>query len=299
MHEIADGIFIETEYEGVNVGAIVTNEGLVCIDTPSYPRDARDWIMGLERIHAKPVRFLILTDANGDRILNTRWFNAAIIAQEGVAETLLTYEKRYPLSIIDSLNQRNPKQGRELANSPVEQVAISFDQDLTIAKQQDQIVLMHKPGPTSGNAWVYVPDKKVLFTGDGIANGSPPFLADMNLWSWLDTLSQFNTDKFPVKIVVPGRGDIGDDRLLGQMRDFLFHIQSSIAQIVDAGGSPAAISSVADSLIEEFPSASLPEEWVRCQYLKGLNRVYDKLAASDAATVIEKVSSTTASSAQE
>ena len=112
MQEIANGIFIETEYEGVNVGAIVTSEGLVCIDTPSYPRDARDWIMGLERLHAKPIRFLILTDAHGDRILNTRWFNASIIAQQAVAEKLLGYEKRYPQSFIESLSQRDPKHGR-------------------------------------------------------------------------------------------------------------------------------------------------------------------------------------------
>ncbi len=298
MQEIVDGIFIETEYEGVNVGAIVTDEGLVCIDTPSYPRDARDWVMGLERLHVKPIRFLILTDANGDRILNTRWFNASIIAQQDVAEKLLSYEKRYPVSFMESLSQRNPKQGRELTNSPVEQVAISFDEDLTILTQQNKIVVKHKPGPTSGNTWVYVPDKKVLFTGDGIANGTPPYLADMCLWTWLDTLSHFDTDELPVNVIVPGRGEIGDEKLIGQMQDFLSHIQNRIGQIVDDGETQSAIDRVADSLLDEFPIASLPEEWVRWQYLQGLNRVYDKLAGNDEIAAVGKVSSTAAGSAQ-
>ncbi len=296
MQEIADGIFIETEYEGVNVGAVVTSEGLVCIDTPSYPRDARDWIMGLERLLAKPVRFLILTDAHGDRILNTRWFNASIIAHQAVAKKLLSYEKRYPQSILESLSQRDPKQGRELANSPVEQVAISFDKDLTIQAYKQKIVVRQMPGPTSGNTWVFVPEKGVLFAGDGIASGTPPFLADMNLWAWLDTLNNFDAHEMPVDVIVPGRGEIGNVKLIDQMQDFLSHINNSIGKIVENGETKSAVARVADSLIEEFPLASLPEEWVRCQYLQGLNRVYEKLATNDEVAEVEKVSSTTAGS---
>jgi hypothetical protein len=36
MEEIAEGVFVETKYEGVNVGAIVTELGVVCVDAPSY-----------------------------------------------------------------------------------------------------------------------------------------------------------------------------------------------------------------------------------------------------------------------
>jgi hypothetical protein len=51
--------------------------------------------------------------------------------------------------------------------------------------------------------------------------------------------------------------------------------------------------------MKEYPIDPLPEEWVRCQYLQGLNRVYDKLSADNEDAKVEKVSSSTASSAQE
>jgi len=37
MKEIAPGVFIETNYALVTVGAILTSKGWVCIDTPPYP----------------------------------------------------------------------------------------------------------------------------------------------------------------------------------------------------------------------------------------------------------------------
>ena len=43
MKEIATDILIETEYEGVTVGAIRTPAGVVMVDTPINPKDASAW----------------------------------------------------------------------------------------------------------------------------------------------------------------------------------------------------------------------------------------------------------------
>ena len=43
MEELAPGIYAETDFIGVNVGAIATSKGLVAVDVPSFPRDARSW----------------------------------------------------------------------------------------------------------------------------------------------------------------------------------------------------------------------------------------------------------------
>ncbi|HFQ94131.1 MAG TPA: hypothetical protein ENK32_08995, partial [Anaerolineae bacterium] len=76
MEQIANNIYVETNYEGVNVGAIVTPKGVIAIDAPSYTRQARDWAMRLNALHPKGIQYTILTDWHGDRILNTRWLNA-------------------------------------------------------------------------------------------------------------------------------------------------------------------------------------------------------------------------------
>ena len=132
MEEIADGIFAEFGYEGVNVGAIVTDSGIICIDAPTYPRDARDWVTQLDRLSAKPIKHLIVTDSNGDRLLNTRWINAPIVTHRWVAEKLTSYDKRYPQHLLDSLAQRNQFHGRELSPTPVDRPALSFSKDMKI-----------------------------------------------------------------------------------------------------------------------------------------------------------------------
>jgi hypothetical protein len=41
IQEIGASIFVETELHGANVGFIVTDEGVILIDTPLLPDDAR------------------------------------------------------------------------------------------------------------------------------------------------------------------------------------------------------------------------------------------------------------------
>lgn len=77
LHErTGKNIFVETHYAGVNVGAILTYKGLIAVDVPTFPREARDWAIRLHRLNQYPLQFVILTDYSGDRTLNTRWLSA-------------------------------------------------------------------------------------------------------------------------------------------------------------------------------------------------------------------------------
>ena len=208
MEEIADGIFVETEYEGVNVAAIITGEGVICIDVPSYPRDARDWVVQIERLHPRQIRCVILTDGNGDRHLNIRWLNAPIVAHQEVAEMLKGYDKRYPLPMIESLSKRNPQQAKDFASGPVDGVSISFTKDMSILSSNNGITLHHKPGPTKSSIWVEVPDDRILFTGDSIVNGTQPYLEEMEWQDWMNSLELLTDRQGQLDFVVPGRGEI-------------------------------------------------------------------------------------------
>ena len=41
--EIAPGVYINTFYRGCTPGFVVTKEGLILIDTPLIPKQAKDW----------------------------------------------------------------------------------------------------------------------------------------------------------------------------------------------------------------------------------------------------------------
>lgn len=278
MEEIAEGVFVETNYEGVNVGAIVTELGVICIDTPSYPRDARDWAMRVERLQSRPIRYILLTDGNGDRILNTRWLNAPIVTQQAVADLLFTFDKRYPQSMLDSLYQRNQKHGKELTNGPVDRPSLSYSKHMSIADSLHNIDLRHAPGPTAGNSWVEIEDKKVLFAGDTVVSDRHPIIANMYCDKWLNGLSQLKQmiDSNEITII-PGRGSLTNLPSVDMVKDYLIRLQTTVKTHIDDHRSRTELQYLANMFLDDFPLGNLPTEWVRCQIQTGLERLYDEL----------------------
>lgn len=280
MREIASGIFIETAYEGVNVAAILTDEGVLCIDIPSYPRDARDWVSRLSRLHGRGVRYLILTDYHGDRILNTRWLSAPIVASQPTADRLATYDRRYPQPLLDNLAQRNPHLGRELTSGPVDQVAISFAGQMTLNCGRHLIHLRHKPGPNAGSLWVECPEASIVFTGDSVVTTSQPPLSELILDHWLASLEGLQAGKPEASLVVPGRGEPTGSEGVSSMIAYLQGISTFVEEHVSAGGSRQELSGHAAELVDQLPSPGFASDWALREITLGLQRAYDQLAVA-------------------
>ncbi len=278
MEEIAEGIFVETNYEGVNVGAIITEMGVICIDTPSYPRDARDWAMRVERLQSRPIRYIILTDGNGDRIFNTRWLNAPIVTQQIVSNKLFAFDKRYPQSMLDSLYLRNQKQGKELTNGPVDRPSLSYSEHISIISELHNTNVRHAPGPMAGSSWVEIDDKQIIFSGDIVVSNTHPIIAEMLCGKWLsslDLLDQMNNPKGVT--IVPGRGSLNNPHSVEQVRDYLERLQATVKSHLDDHRSRNGLQHSANMFVHDFPLGNLPFDWVRCQIQAGLERLYDDL----------------------
>lgn len=277
MKEIVKGIVVETEYEGVNVGAIQVEDELFCIDSPSYPRDARRWTTFLGSDHAKPARFLILTDCNGDRMLNARWLNAPLVIHQRAAEQLSELKRRYPQDWINSLSIRNPAAGKELSSGPIEPVSMSYSAEMKIVADGMSIVLRHEPGPTSASSWIYIPERKILFTGDSIVVGTHPPLAEMNCGKWIDSLNRLIALSDSIDLIVPGRGPLCDASSANRILEYLLQIQTTVQEHIDAGKTRETLSVYADDFVDYFPIGSLPVEWIKGQIICGLDRVYQEI----------------------
>lgn len=208
MKELTRGVFVETDYEGVNVAAIITSRGVVCVDAPSYPQDARHWAMTIQRTTTLPIDFIVLTDYHGDRILNNRWLEAKIIAHRATAEKLSEYERRYPPALLDNLVVRNLENSRELTNNPIGQAALSFSDEMILDCAGRPIILQHAPGPTPGNLWLYLPNEQILFVGDTIATNQYTPLIEVEAEIWLASLARLKQFPHPLNHIIPGRGQV-------------------------------------------------------------------------------------------
>jgi len=277
MEQLADRVYVETTYDGVNVGAILTQDGPVAIDVPSYPRDARDWATRLHTLNRRPVQFLALTDCHGDRILNTRWLNAPMIAHQATADRLNAYDKRYPQSLLDSLLARNPIAGRLLSNSPVERVALSFSQDLRLVKEECEVVFVAAPGPMPGNIWVYLPQAGILFAGDTITAGTHPLLAEANSEQWLATLERLRQWPQEIKVIVSGRGSLCDVSAVQPVQDYIERMRERIQQHCLEKRVRAETAAYIPEFLSMFPLNNVPTEWLEHQIRLSLERLYDEI----------------------
>ena len=277
MEQIAPNIFVETSYEGVNVGAISTEDGLVAIDTPSYARQARDWALRLSAMHYKPLQNLILTDYNGDRIINCKWFNVPVIAHTETAVKLAAYDRRFPTNLLESLSVRNPERGRELSNSPVIKVTLSFDNDCQLFKGETEIQLIAAPGSTKGNIWVYIPEARVIFVGDTLTTTMPPIIYDGSCTAWLQSLTLLQSRLAEVDVVVPGRGSMATAVDIDYLYQYLHLMQEYMELWVNEERPSAEIATYIPEFMNMYPNNNLPSSWIRAKIHHTLNQVYNEI----------------------
>jgi hypothetical protein len=86
MQEITRGIYYETAYSGVTLGAILLPQGTVMIDAPLRAEDGRSWRSALNYLGGNSNRLLVNLDAHPDRTLGSRVMDCTIIAHQKTAQ---------------------------------------------------------------------------------------------------------------------------------------------------------------------------------------------------------------------
>ena len=95
MQKLAKDLYVESGFVGVTVGALLTSDGIICIDTPTHPVDARRWRQKLAQLSSRPVLFIINLDHHRDRVLGNQWFEAPVIAHESTYERVRLHHALY------------------------------------------------------------------------------------------------------------------------------------------------------------------------------------------------------------
>ena len=287
MQEIAPGIFVETGFRKVNVGAILTDDGFVLIDTPPYPEDARYWRDTLAHLSEKPICAIINTDYHRDRVLGNNRFKAPVIVAH---EETIRHMRNLPASYVDSAVEA-------LANSPLERNAfhgtqlkipsIGFDHRLYLRYQDRIIPLMAMPGPTAGSIWVHLPEQRILFTGDSVVVDQHLYISSPNTKNWLESLTVLRRTRFPAEHIVPGRGPLVDKSASEPVSNYLRRARRRVHSLYRAGRPRADTSTLVPELLDLFPYNEIEIERVQRRIKSGLDRIYEEFKSSDQADDLE------------
>ena len=225
---ITDGVWFrmgEREHGHCNNVVIDIGEGLLVVDA-NFPSGARALMADIRQVTTKPVSYVFDTHHHGDHAYaNAVWTRAGAttLAHIGVAEEMKRYEPaRWQQAA------RNREDVAAVGEDTVQPPQKTFSQVPHVLEGAGRRVEFHHFGwaHTRGDGMVYLPDDKILCTGDAIVNGPFNYTGDGNTGNWPNVVGQALELDF--ETILPGHGPSGGREVAEGQRQFLQEINAAV-----------------------------------------------------------------------
>jgi glyoxylase-like metal-dependent hydrolase (beta-lactamase superfamily II) len=201
--KLSDHAYAYTAEGDPNTGIVVGNDAVMVIDTQATPVMAQDVVQRIRQVTDKPVKYVVLSHYHAVRVLG-----AAGYAPEHIIASRDTYDLIVERGAQDMQSEieRFPRLFRAVESVPgLTWPTIVFEKRLTMMLGALQVeILQLGRGHTKGDTVVWLPQDRVLFSGDLVEYEATPYTGDAYLSDWPATLDAVEA-LYPAKLV-PGRG---------------------------------------------------------------------------------------------
>src|SRR6266576_1579583 len=109
VKQIASDLYFFFDFNGSNAGFLVTEEGVLLIDTLTHPRAGRDLLDRIRKVTDKPVKWVINSHFHGDHQMGNSVFKAAgatFVAQKETARIMRLVHPKEMSRRIDGFKSR-------------------------------------------------------------------------------------------------------------------------------------------------------------------------------------------------
>ncbi|WP_323121776.1 MBL fold metallo-hydrolase [Burkholderia alba] len=186
-----------------NTGIIVGDDAVLVADTQATPVMAQDVIRRIREVTDKPIKYVLLTHYHAVRVLG-----ASAYQPEHVIASQDTYDLIVERGDADMKSEigRFPRLFRSVESVPgLTWPTLTFKGEMTLWLGKLEVKIMQLGrGHTKGDTVVWLPQDKVLLSGDLVEYGATPYAGDAYFQDWPHTLDAIAALK-PEKLV-PGRG---------------------------------------------------------------------------------------------
>jgi glyoxylase-like metal-dependent hydrolase (beta-lactamase superfamily II) len=189
-----------------NSGFIVTKAGVIVVDSGSTYLVAKAMHEAIKKISHQPVKYVINTGGQDHRWLGNGYFReqgAQIIASR---KALADMQERGNMELA----ALQPELREKLAGTKIVYPERLFDQADTLKLGGEEIqVLFFNGGHTPGDAVVWLPIPRALFSGDLVfVDRMLGILPVSNSKDWLASVEKI--EKLNPKVIIPGHGKVCD-----------------------------------------------------------------------------------------
>ena len=206
FEQLSENAWAYTAEGDPNTGIIIGDDSVMIIDATATPVMAQDVIRRVRTVTDKPIKYVTLTHYHAVRVLGASGYKS-----EGLQQ-IIASQDTYDLIVergeadMKSEIERFPRLFNAVESVPgLTWPTIVFEKRMTLMLGKLRVEIMQVGrGHTKGDTVVWLPDDRVLFSGDLVEFDATPYTGDAYLQDWPATLDAIAALK-PEKLV-PGRG---------------------------------------------------------------------------------------------
>lgn len=260
LEMLADGVYAAIACPGTgamaNAGIVDLGDQIVIFDTMYTPQAGQALHDAALQLFGRPVSLVINSHYHMDHVGGNQAFaNIPILstaktrslAKDHIEQFLqiVKAHPEYPATVKQQLEQETDERKRQekayelgdllamdtaLPTITLTLPTITFEQSLTLhGTKRSAVVRAMGSGHTPCDTVLYLPEERILFSGDLMCVNSHPLIIYGNPSEWIELLEQLQQD--PIAFVVPGHGPVADKQSLAVLQQYLVHLLEMAPQL--------------------------------------------------------------------
>ncbi len=235
IEEVSKGIFAYIQLDGSwflnNAGCVAGSRTATVVDATGTEARGRAWRSVVSSVTPNPVTALINTHHHADHTNGNFLFapGASIIGHEKCREEIrgnAAFPRFSPLF-----------PGTDFGDCPPAPPTITFKDRMTVWVDELELQLIFiGPAHTSNDVAVWIPERKLLFSGDVIFNGGTPFTLFGSLAGSLDALDML--EALGAETIVPGHGELCGPESIAIVRSYIRFVLAVAREGFEKGTDP-------------------------------------------------------------
>ncbi|MFB9717654.1 MBL fold metallo-hydrolase [Planobispora longispora] len=235
VEEISDGVYAYIQPDGSwwinNTGFLAGRRGVISVDSCATERRTLAYREAIRSVTDRPVTTLVNTHHHGDHTFgNSAFPEATVVGHEQTRERIIEE------GVSEYLNVAwTPVEWGNLRTDPP---FLTYADGITLYSDDLRCEVRHVgvAAHTTNDSIVWIPERRVLFSGDLVFNGGTPFVLMGSVPGALRVLDDL--EALGPQTIVPGHGGVCGPGAIDRVRGYLRFVLDTAERGRKAGLSP-------------------------------------------------------------
>ena len=269
VEKVTEGVYVAIGYGLANSIMLEGDDGIIIVDTMETEEEAREVLAAFRTLTDKPVKAIIYTHNHTDHVFGAAAFAEGNDIPVYAHESTSYYINRVVNQIRPIITARSMRMfgnhlphgehindgiGPHLGITPDSQLYAlppthTFKDSLSVNIAGLQIELVHAPGETEDQLFVWLPEKRTVLTGDNIYQTFPnlytirgTYYRDVKQWAnSLDTIRELGAEHLVPSHTRPVHGADKVAQLLTDYSDAINFVHDQTLRYMNLGLTPDQI----------------------------------------------------------